>query len=181
MEIYVERGYVEFGYVEGGLNLPDKGSRVPVRFFLTMDVKSVTGSEVGQSEIGVVLSPVGGISALIVDGNVIRVGNGIDLSSIDKRVNAGIEVIDGEVNEAIYEIRSEKNDAITEINNVLQEVNDVKEIVQSNTVNVSFTLPDGTILANPIVEVNGNTATFSVPPELAGIEYKVVMTFGEKG
>lgn len=143
---YVDSGYVEVGYVEGDSIIPiDIGDSTKLDFVISKN--TLTESDL----IAEVQKSIEGMAVLFIPEN-----NKISLVT----KNGSISFLGSS---------DEIAERITNIENFIQNIGDNLDV------SVSMNAPDGTLIASPTVVKDGATFTYTVPTEVSGAEYSVVI------
>jgi len=158
---YIEQGYVQSGYFEGdNLIALSPGSTVKLKFFIS-DGKDID-NEIVQMQDGLADNEVG----LLYMPSLKKMMMASKTSFVEF-----ITAQSGNVN--VDEVANSVKDKLLGDSGFIDAVK--SDVVNSLEMYVSFVDKNGATLATPVVTRDGTKFTFDVPPELAGIEYGVVV------
>ena len=180
MSAYVDYGYVESGYFEGdAFALPSNGN-AKLKFFISRgstsqedEIDYIQGV-LNDEEIGILYAPNSKKFLFVNKETFVEfVTNALDISKVESYLKDSQSFVDSIAFNAADRIKEFVANSL--IVNEEFRSNVVNFVANALSVNVSLKAPDGTILASPVVQRDGTTFSFDVPPELSGIEYGVVI------
>jgi len=145
-ESYVESGYVEAGYVEGDSIIPiDIGDRTKLDFVISKNTLSETDL------ISEIQGDIDGVVVLFIPES-----NKINLVTENGSVS----------------FLGSSEEIIERISNIEYFIQNVTDNLNAS---VSMQAPDGTLIASPEVTKDGSTFTYTVPENVSGAQYDVVI------
>lgn len=152
MNRYCAKGYVKANYIEGDTIIMGTGN-VPLNFI-------VSSGELPESEV--------------VDAATAKVEGTEEIALVYLPEASKIIMVTAEGSSSFL---GDPDSILGRINEAEKDIEELKASMRDVTVNmgVVMTSPDGTVLASPIVTREGSKFIFSVPPELSGIQYDVVI------